>query len=134
VFYKILLFLLMFFFNGSSLPNDFPANSVEHEKTVVTFEDESRNVLATGADIDSITVAVGELGNYSITGKFKDPERLEKITQELLGEQLFIYCDSKIVISPTVALVITTGEFQISANYTLQEAEELADKFRNSME
>ncbi|WMT39596.1 hypothetical protein RE628_19630 [Paenibacillus sp. D2_2] len=113
---------------------DLPEKKVEQEKTKVTFEDKDRNVLATGADLDMISVAFSEDEQVLITGRFKEAKKFEEITRKLLGKELSIYCDEDLITSPIVSAVLTTGEFTIKQEFTLKEANELVYRMRMSME
>lgn len=129
---KFVIYLIMILSNGVQWDLDLPVNQ---DKTIVTFEDKERNILATGADIDPLSVTVTLDGEqYFISGKLKDPKKLEEITRKVLGEELAIYSNGELITSPVVHQVITSGGFSIAGGYTLEESEELAELIRRSTE
>lgn len=65
------------------------------------------------------------MGGDSVAGQFKDKEKLKYITQKVLGEELPIYCNGELVVSPGVSSVITSGEFAIAMDRSLGEAMQL---------
>lgn len=127
------LFLSICVIAGCST-KDLPGKKVEHEKIIVTFEDKNRNVLATGADLDSVFVSVSKDEQYLISGKFKEAKKLEEITQKLLGKELLIYCNEDLIASPVINGALLTGEFSIAGGFTLKEAREWVYMIEKSME
>ncbi|MBW4080238.1 protein translocase subunit SecD [Paenibacillus sp. S150] len=67
------------------------------------------------------------LNQPEISIKIKDKDKFAEITKRLLGQELAIYLDDKLLSAPTVRAELTDGSASISGNYTLNEARELAD-------
>lgn len=66
--------------------------------------------------------------NQPIIGiKVKDKDKFAEITKRLLGKELAIYLDERLLSAPFVRAELTDGNASISGNYTLDEARELAD-------
>ncbi len=57
----------------------------------------------------------------------KDKSKFAEITKRLLGKELAIYLDERLLSAPVVRAELTDGTASISGNYTLDEARELAD-------
>jgi preprotein translocase subunit SecD len=54
-----------------------------------------------------------------------------KFTADRIGEQIELKIDGKTVTSPIIRDAIYGGQLQISGDYTLQQATELADKIKS---
>lgn len=57
----------------------------------------------------------------------KDKSKFAEITKRLLGKELAIYLDERLLSAPVVRAELTDGTASISGDYTLDEARELAD-------
>lgn len=131
--FKVILLFMLIFLSGCQVLDVFEQQP--QDKPTVTFEDKDRNVMATGADLSSVSLSFGPTGKeYFIVGRFKEPKKLEEITQKLLGEELSIYCNEELITSPIIQQVLTSGEFSIGGEYSLEEAKSLVDKIEQSME
>ncbi len=62
-----------------------------------------------------------------VTIELKDAKKFEEITTRLTGQYLAIYLDDKELSKPSVNFPISGGSAQISGDYTVDEAKELAD-------
>lgn len=67
------------------------------------------------------------LNQPEISIKIKDKSKFAEITKRLLGKELAIYLDDRLLSAPFVRAELTDGNASISGNYTLEEARELAD-------
>ncbi|GGF94528.1 hypothetical protein GCM10010912_44340 [Paenibacillus albidus] len=66
--------------------------------------------------------------NQPVIGiKIKDKDKFAEITKRLLGRDLAIYLDDRLLSNPEVRAELTDGAASISGGYTLETARELAD-------
>lgn len=130
--FKMILYLMILISNGLHLGLDVP--QIGQEQAVVTFEDKDGKILATGSDLSSVQITYGENMDRQVTGKFKDPKKLEAMTHDLIGETLSIYGNDELIISVVVSGEITSGDFTISGGFTLERAKEVAELLKESME
>ncbi|UQZ33028.1 protein translocase subunit SecD [Paenibacillus sp. PK3_47] len=68
-----------------------------------------------------------QLNQPVISIKVKDKDKFAEITKRLLGKELAIYLDERLLSAPFVRAELTDGNASISGNYTIDEARELAD-------
>lgn len=83
----------------------------------------------TGADLKSAEVIFdSNTGSPSISLQFTDEgaSKFEKITGRNIGKELPIILDSQIISAPTVNEKISGGNAQITGNFTIDEAKNLA--------
>jgi preprotein translocase subunit SecD/SecD/SecF fusion protein len=95
----------------------------------LTFRDEKGNILLKGSDLapNGASVGFGQLKEPLILLKFADPKKLEKVTRENFQKPLAIYLDEEMLTNPVIRAVITDGNASIEGNYTVEEAQEMAD-------
>ncbi|MBB3113235.1 SecD/SecF fusion protein [Paenibacillus phyllosphaerae] len=72
-------------------------------------------------------VAFDEMNQPMILIEVKDKAKLAAVTEKLLGQPLAIYLDETELSAPIVRAVLPDGKATISGDYTLDEANELAD-------
>lgn len=89
--------------------------------------DGTREMIGSDFKEGAAEVAYDELGRPIINIEVKDPAKLHQVTQKLLGQPLAIYLDEQELSAPIVQAVLPNGKATISGNYTLAEANELAD-------
>ncbi|MFY0543405.1 protein translocase subunit SecD [Brevibacillus sp. H7] len=96
---------------------------------VLTFRDEQGKVILRGSDLAPGGAAVGfdELKQPLVTLKFSDAKKLEDVTRANLHKHMAIYLDENMLTNPVIQSVITGGSAQITGNYTVESAQELAD-------
>jgi preprotein translocase subunit SecD len=96
---------------------------------VLTFRDEKGNILLRGNDLAPGGASVGfdELKRPMVLLKFSDPDKLAKVTRENLHKHMAIFLDENMLTNPTIQSVITGGSAQITGDYTVDSAQELAD-------
>jgi len=96
---------------------------------VLTFRDEQGNVILRGSDLAPGGAAVGfdDLKQPLVTLKFSDPAKLEAVTRANLHKHMAIFLDENMLTNPVIQAVITGGSAQITGNYTVESAQELAD-------
>ncbi|CAH0119095.1 MULTISPECIES: protein translocase subunit SecD [unclassified Paenibacillus] len=68
-----------------------------------------------------------QLHNPEVAIKVKDKKKWEEISSRLIGKQLAIYLDDRLLSDPVVNGVFTDGNAVISGSYTNEEARELRD-------
>ena len=105
--------------------------STEDEPITLTTEKIFHTVM-TGAELEEAGVVRDNLGNLSVG--FKLTEVGTKIfadyTSAHIGEYLGIILDKRLVSSPVIQTAITGGEGQISGDFTIEEANQLAIQLR----
>jgi preprotein translocase subunit SecD len=96
---------------------------------VLTFRDEQGKVILNGSDLAPGGAAVGfdELKKPLVTLKFSDSKKLEDVTRANLHKHMAIFLDENMLTNPVIQSVITGGSAQITGNYTVESAQELAD-------
>lgn len=75
-----------------------------------------------GADI-----SYNQMHQPQIAIKIKDKKKFQEISERLLGKNLAIFLDERLLSDPVVNGVFTDGTAVISGNYTLEEAKNLKD-------
>lgn len=95
----------------------------------LTFRGPDGTIELYGNDFVEGAARVGfdELNNPVIQIEVKEKEKLRQVSEKLLGQPLAIYLDDTLLSAPYVRSVFTDGKAQIQGNYTLNEANELAD-------
>lgn len=108
----------------------------EDEKTpaVITFKDDNGNVIISNDDIESVEFEKNPEpydNPYLVEIIFTDEgsKKFAKATKELLGQNISVYLDDKLVFSPKVENEITGGKMVI-AGLTYEEATEIVDSFQ----
>ncbi len=93
------------------------------------FVDPRGNVVLTGADLVDAkgvrnTGVMDPSQENVISLKFSEEgaKKFAEATSKYLHQYISIYIDGELIMSPTVNTVISNGEAQISASYTLEEA------------
>ncbi|GED50791.1 protein translocase subunit SecD [Brevibacillus borstelensis] len=96
---------------------------------VLTFRDEQGKIILKGSDLAPGGAGVGydELKRPVVTLKISDPKKLEQISRENLHKHMAIYLDETMMTNPVIQTVITGGSAQISGDYTVESAQEMAD-------
>ncbi len=82
------------------------------------------HTVMTGSDLDSVNVAPGQLGGYSIDFILKSSgtQVFADHTSANVGNYLTIVLDKKVISSPRIESAITGGQGQITGNFTNEEA------------
>jgi preprotein translocase subunit SecD len=95
----------------------------------LTFRDAKGNILLRGNDLAPGGASVGfdQLNQPLVVLKFKDAKKLEDVTRKYLGQTMAIFLDENMLTNPTIQSAITGGSAQITGNYTVESAQELAD-------
>lgn len=96
---------------------------------VLTFRDESGKIVLRGSDLAPGGAGVGydNLQRPLVTLKFSSADAFEKVTRENLHKRVSIYLDEDMLTNPEIQSVISGGSAQITGNYTVESAQELAD-------
>jgi preprotein translocase subunit SecD len=83
--------------------------------------------LLTGADLDDVGVAPGQLTGYVVTFKLKDTARkiFADYTSAHVGDFLAIVLDDKVISAPRIESAITEGEGVITGDFTVDTANDL---------
>jgi len=68
-----------------------------------------------------------QLREPQIAIKIKDKKKFQEISQRLLGKNLAIFLDERLLSDPVVNGVFTDGTAVISGSYTIEEAKEMRD-------
>ncbi len=86
------------------------------------------SVLMNGDEIKSASVGEDDIGRPVINAELteKGAKAFEKITQDLIGKQLAIILDGKVLSSPVVQSKISSGNFQVSGKFRLSEAKAIS--------
>ncbi|GAA4705437.1 protein translocase subunit SecD [Brevibacillus fulvus] len=95
---------------------------------VLTFRDEKGQIILRGSDLapDGASVGYDDLKRPLVLLKFSDPKKLEDVTRANLHKKMAIYLDENMLTNPTIQSVITGGSAQITGDYTVDSAKELA--------
>lgn len=72
-------------------------------------------------------ITYDQLHQPQIAIKIKDKKKFQEISQRLLGQNLAIFLDDRLLSDPQVNGVFTDGTAVISGKYTMDEAKELRD-------
>lgn len=96
---------------------------------VLTFRDESGKIVLRGSDLAPGGAGVGydNLQRPLVTLKFASADAFEKVTRDNLHKRVAIYLDEDMLTNPEIQAVISGGNAQITGNYTVESAQELAD-------
>jgi len=96
---------------------------------VLTFRDASGKILLRGNDLAPGGASVGydELQRPLVVLEFASKEKLAEVTRQYLHQPMAIFLDENMLTNPTIQAVITDGRAQISGDYTVESAQELAD-------
>ncbi len=99
------------------------------------FATSEGEVLLTGADVKDAKVAINQKDNQPIVSLEFTPDGAQKFAEatarlSVNREPLFIVLDGKVISSPTVNEPISGGSSQISGNFTVDSASELANLIR----
>jgi protein-export membrane protein SecD len=102
---------------------------------ILKYENESgtlsinKRVILRGDSLDNATPAFDNQNNIAIVNFSLDrigSKKFAKVTKENLGRRLAIVLDNKIISAPVIRDTIIGGAGQISGNFTLQSATDLA--------
>lgn len=87
-----------------------------------------KDVVLTGEHLERADVNFDEAGLPAVSLSFnKEGEEIfANVTRENIGKTIAIYLDSDIISAPTVQTEIPNGQAQITGNFTLEEARDLA--------
>lgn len=88
--------------------------------------------IMTGADLKSAQVSTDEYGNPAISFELtsKGSDIFAEFTTRNVNRYLAIVLDGVVLSSPVISVPITSGSGQISGNFTLEEANNLAVQLR----
>lgn len=115
--------------NDSSENTD-PASLVDFISTpaVIDFRGPDGNVVLKGEHIKSAKAMMNNSGKYSVAFELDSVGTTDfaGATTELKGERIGIYLDDTMISNPTVNDAILTGTGEISGDFTLEEAQNLA--------
>lgn len=83
--------------------------------------------LMSGADLDTLGIGRGQLGEYSVDFTLKDSatKLFGEYTTNHVGDILAIVLDNKVISTPQINSAITEGQGQISGNFTVDTANDL---------
>jgi preprotein translocase subunit SecD len=83
--------------------------------------------LMSGADLDTVGIGRGPLGEYLVdfTLKSSASKLFAEYTSKHVGDYLAIVMDNKVISAPSINSAITEGKGQISGNFTVDTANEL---------
>lgn len=93
----------------------------------LTFRTEEGEIVMTGDDLRKAGVAFDEYNRPLVTLKLRDADKFAQITRENYGKVLAIYLDETPLSTPVIRAVIPNGEATIEGDFTLEEAQEIAD-------
>lgn len=99
------------------------------------FATKEGKVLVTGADVKDAKVAINQKDNQPVVSLQFTPEGADKFAEatamlSVNQEPLFIVLDGEVISSPTVNTTITGGSAQITGNFTVESASDLANLIR----
>ena len=101
------------------------------ETARLTFRDSEGNILIEGKDVKTSRAVMDQKTNqYMVSLVFNEEgsKLFEEATAKLIGQQLFIFMDETYISSPTVNEKISGGEAVINGTFTIDEAQDLAEK------
>jgi preprotein translocase subunit SecD len=83
--------------------------------------------LMSGADLNTVGIDRGTLGEYMVSFTLKDTASkiFGEYTSKHVGDYLAIVLDNKVISAPVINSAITEGKGQISGNFTVDSANEL---------
>ena len=90
------------------------------------------HTVLTGADLDKAVAAQGQFGGYVVDIQFSEAgsSAFASYTAQHVGDILAIVLDKQIISAPSISEPITEGQAQITGNFTLEEANQLAVQLR----
>ena len=90
------------------------------------------HTVLTGADLKSASAQTDQLGQYVVSISFTDEgaKLFADYTAAHVGDILAIVLDKKVISSPAISEPITEGNGQITGNFTLEGANQLAVQLR----
>ncbi len=101
------------------------------ETARLTFRDSEGNILIEGKDVKSSRAVMDQQTNqYMVQLVFnaEGAKLFEEATAKLIGQQLFIFMDETYISGPMVNQKISGGEGVIEGTFTLDQAQDLAEK------
>ena len=101
------------------------------ETARLTFRDSEGNILIEGKDVKTSRAVMDQQKNqYMVSLVFNEEgaKLFEEATSKLIGQPLFIYMDETYISAPTVNEKISAGEAVINGTFTIDEAQDLAEK------
>jgi preprotein translocase subunit SecD len=83
--------------------------------------------LMSGADLNTVGIGRGSLGEYMVDFTLKDSatKLFGEYTSKHVGDYLAIVLDNRVISAPSINSAITEGKGQISGNFTLDTSNEL---------
>lgn len=93
--------------------------------------DTLEKIILTGADVERAQAMYSQTENqYLVSLELKESgkERFGEATSRLIGKPISIWMDDVCISYPTVQQALLDGSCQITGNFTVEEARELADK------
>jgi preprotein translocase subunit SecD len=109
-------------------PTAVPASGTEATPVAGSTAEMVYSPLMSGADLDTVTVGVDQLKQYSVDFTLKDTatKMFGEYTSKHVGDYLAIVLDDTVISAPTINSAITEGKGQISGgNFTKQTANDL---------
>jgi preprotein translocase subunit SecD len=90
------------------------------------------HTVLTGADLESAAATTDQTGRYVVSFKFNDSggSVFADYTTQHVGDTLAIVLDKKVISAPTISEPITQGSGQITGNFNLESANQLAVQLR----
>jgi preprotein translocase subunit SecD len=123
-------------------PASYEVNVLKDGRVVRLFESQGgepavlvNDPIATGGAFADAGVAFDRDKRPSIRFKLRDSatDRFAKVTSENVGRQFAIVFNEKIIAAPYIRSPITTGEGTIEGNFTVEEAERIAQSLLGSL-
>lgn len=100
----------------------------------LSFCDETGNVLVEGKNVsDASAVVDSQTGQYVISLRFNDEgsNQFFEATQNNVGKRIVIVMDDTVLSAPTVNQAISGGNAQITGQFTMEEAQNLASLIKS---
>lgn len=116
-------------------PNEITSYLVATAK--ISFVDADGNTLFEGKDMLEVQPVMNEQGQYAVSFKLNDEaaKTFATVTSQYAGtgKSISIKMDETVISSPTVETAITSGEGQITGNFTYESASRLANQIRSGV-
>lgn len=116
----------------TSTATDNLATPASSETPTATAEPKVYHTVMSGSDLKNVVVQRDTLGNYSISFTLTDHGKtiFGDYTTNNVGKYLAISLDKKLISVPKIESAITEGSGQITGNFTVDEANNLAIQLR----
>lgn len=113
-----------------------PDNAIAElgETALLTFRDDSGNVLVEGSHVSKSVPEMDKQTNKYVVGLTFDEKGTQLFadaTKKLVGKNISIYMDDILIQTAVVNEAIPSGKAQISGNFTYDSAKALADKINS---